>query len=86
MDDQTLSKALSLILDRLEEAKRDAEDASQQAFATRSALAATLKEHDPVLGEKFQVWIKYFQPHVSRHGADSELDEIRRQLAQLLPK
>jgi hypothetical protein len=86
MDDQTLSQALSLILNRIEEIQRDAEDASQQAFATRSALAATLKEYDPQLEDRFQAWITHFQPHISRHGADSKLQEIRSLLASFLSK
>lgn len=86
MDGQTLSQALSLILDRIEEIQRDAEDASQRAFATRSALSAALKEHNPDLEQRFQFWWDHYKPHTSRHGADSKLQEIRDLLAPFLPK
>jgi hypothetical protein len=86
MDDQTLAKILTAVLNKVEKIRADAEDASNHAFATRSALSAALKESNPELEKKFQGWIDHFQPVASHHGVDPEVAEIRRQLAQLLPK
>lgn len=77
---------LHLILDRIETIHRNTEDAANIAFATRSALSATLKESNPELERKFQDWIDRYRPIASRHGVDAELQEIRRQLAQLPPR
>lgn len=77
---------MSLILDRIEEIQRDAEDASQQAFATRSALSAALKEHNPDLEQRFQFWWDHYKPHASRHGADPKLQEILDLLPAFPPK
>ena len=81
-----LGPILTAILNKLEKIRADAEDASNQAFATRSALSAALKESNPELEKRFQHWIDHFQPVASYHAADREVAEIRRQLAELLPK
>lgn len=86
MDDQTLAKTLTIVLTRIQTIQANSEDAANIAFATRAALSATLKELNPELQVKFQGWIEQFQPHVSRHSVDDELQEILRQLAPLLPR
>jgi hypothetical protein len=86
MDNETLLEALTLIFTRIETMKANAEDASNIAYATRAALSAALKEQDPELEKRFQHWIDYYQPFVSRHVADDQIQAMLRRLSSLPPK
>ena len=84
--ERLMAKALLLLLDRVERAHAKSEEAVNTAFATRTAMVSALKTIDSGFADRYQSFLDQFQSVAGRHSADPQLDEIRRQLSQLLPK
>lgn len=84
--ERLMADALVLLIDRVEKAHAKSEEAMNTALATRTAMAAALRTIDSGFADKYQGFLDQFQALAGRHSADPQLDEIRRQLSELLPK
>lgn len=88
-DQQTITEALLLVIDRVARMHAKAEEAMNLATACRTALVALAEElevKDPALAKTFRDFSGRLLAVAARHSADPPLDEIQRQLSELLPK
>jgi hypothetical protein len=74
------------MITRIDAIESEAEQATKNVLAVRSAVSSVLHEVNPILEQKFLDLIGHFQPFASKHAADPDLEWISRELSRLLPE
>jgi hypothetical protein len=86
---EPIARALLVLIDRVERMHAKADEAFYMLTAVRESLnwlSVQLEAKDPQLATLFQDFSTRLVAVAGSGHADPEIDEIRRQLSELLPK